>query len=159
MEKGVEKSGLDARLERRLTVSDVFIAGLAILLQPFFYAYGRRRSYFDFVRSKVDPVLFLPVPSPIYSFPFYSYFHWKRWMSGKRTTTMMLLLLLQLSSGNGNFFHPFFPPFFLFFFSPPLSPSLRPKRKSMRHDRRSLECNILEWKMLLHVDEDAHRVI
>lgn len=144
MEKGVEKSGLDARLERRLTVSDVFIAGLAILLQPFFYAYGRRRSYFDFVRSKVDPVLFLPVPSPIYSFPFYSYFHWKCWMSGKRTTTMMLLLLLQLSSGNGNFFHPFFPPFFLFFFSPPLSPSLRPKRKSMRHDRRSLECNILE---------------
>lgn len=61
----------------------------------------------------------------------------------------MMLLLLQLSSRNGNFFHLFS---FSFFFSPLLSLSfsllLSPRRKSMRHDRRS--CKILERKMLLY---------
>lgn len=58
-------------------------------------------------------------------------------------------MMLQLSSRNGNFFHLFS---FSFFFSPLLSLSFSllfsPRRKSMRHDRRS--CKILERKMLLY---------
>lgn len=137
----------------------MFIAGLAILLQPFLcvrYSPAVAGSYFDspiVQRSKVDPPfstpsLFFslpPVLSGIYSsasrLAFLFLFPLETLDVGGRT---MMLLLLQLSSRNGNFFH-----LFSFSFSPPPPPLLlSPRRKSMRHDRRS--CKILERKMLLY---------
>lgn len=148
---------------RRLTVSDVFIAGLAILLQPFLCVYtvftGRRHFLFRFARRPTiesrsppfsTPPLFFSLPYFQQSIPphldssaFLFLFPLETLDVGKRT---MMPPPLQLSSRNGNFFHLFS---FSFFFSL-LSSSLllSPRRKSMRHDRRP--CKILERKMLLY---------
>lgn len=114
---------------RRLTVSDVFIAGLAILLQPFLCVYtvftGRRRFLFRFARrptiesrSPLSPPLFFSLPYFQQSIPphldssaFLFLFPLETLDVGKRT---MMPPPLQLSSRNGNFFHLFS---FSFFFS------------------------------------------
>lgn len=149
---------------RRLTVSDVFIAGLAILLQPFLCVYtvftGRRRFLFRFARrptiesrSPLSPPLFFSLPYFQQSIPphldssaFLFLFPLETLDVGKRT---MMPPLLQLSSRKREFLPSFF---LLFLFLAPffLSSSLllSPRRKSMRHDRRP--CKILERKMLLY---------
>lgn len=68
---------------------------------------------------------------------------------------LLLLLLLQLSSRNGNFF-PFFP-FLSFFRLPSLSPSLAKKKVDAT---RSALVQVPRMKnAVIHVDENAHRVI
>lgn len=135
-------------------------------MQPFLcvrYSPAVAGSYFDspiVQRSKVDPPfstpsLFFSLP-PVLSGIYSSASRLARLFIlistrnvGRLGGRTMMLLLLQLSSRNGNFFHLFS---FSFFFSPLLSLSfsllLSPRRKSMRHDRRS--CKILERKMLLY---------
>lgn len=144
----------------------MFIAGLAILLQPFLcvrYSPAVAGSYFDspiVQRSKVDPPF--SAPSLFFSLPpvlsgIYS--------SASRLARLFILISTRNVGRRGKdddaaataaFLQEreFLPSFFLLFLFFPPSPSLSfslllsPRRKSMRHDRRS--CKILERKMLLY---------
>lgn len=141
----------------------MFIAGLAILLQPFLcvrYSPAVAGSYFDspiVQRSKVDPPF--SMPSLFFSLPpvlsgIYS--------SASRLARLFILISTRNVGRRGKdddaaaFLQEreFLPSFFLLFLFFPPSPSLSfslllsPRRKSMRHDRRS--CKILERKMLLY---------